>query len=134
METRLFYDGGCALCHRAVRFVVRHDKTRPALRFSPIGGASFERMLAARGRPELPDSLLVLTPEGELLTRSGGALYLLRRAGGLWRLLALVAALVPRRARDFVYDAVARRRRGWFGRTEQLCPVLPPDLRRRFDP
>ncbi len=70
MEPRLFYDGGCALCHRAVRFAVRHDRGRPPVRFSPIGGESFERMLTAAGRPELPDSLLLLAPDGELLMRS----------------------------------------------------------------
>lgn len=134
MGPRLFYDGQCGLCHGAVRFVVRRDRGRPPVRFSPLGGATYERLLAARGRPELPDSLLVLLPGGELLTRSDGALYLLRRAGGVWRPAALVAGLVPRAARDAVYDAVARRRRRWFGRVEEVCPVLPPGLRERFDP
>ncbi len=134
MESRLFYDGHCALCHGAVRFVVRHDRGRPPVRFSPIGGESFERMLAARGRPELPDSLLVLTPDDELLTRSRAALYLARRAGGPWRLLAWLGGLLPRTWRDGLYDAIARRRRRWFGRTDEVCPLLPPGLRDRFDP
>ena len=134
MEPRLFYDGQCALCHGAVRFVVRRDRARPPVRFSPIGGESFERMLEARGRPELPDSLLVLTPGGELLVRSAGALWLLRRAGGVWRLAALLAGVLPRSLRDALYDAVARRRRRWFGRSEAACPVLPAGLGERFDP
>ena len=71
---------------------------------------------------------------GELLVRSEAARYLARRAGGGWRLVAFVAGLVPRVARDALYDFVARRRRRWFGRTEEICPVLPPELRRRFDP
>lgn len=134
MDPRLFYDGGCALCHGAVRFAVRRDRGRPPVRFSPIGGAAFERAMAAQGRPELPDSLVVVTGAGELLLRSEAALYLVRRAGGAWRWMAALAALVPRAARDAVYDLVARHRRRWFGRAEEACPVLPPALRDRFDP
>ncbi len=134
MEPRLFYDGRCALCHKAVRLAVRHDRGRPPVRFAPIGGPSFERLLASLGRPELPDSLLVLTASGELLVRSEAALYLARRAGSPWRLVALLAGLVPRAVRDSLYDFVAGRRRRWFGRTEEICPVMPPELRQRFDP
>ncbi len=134
MDPRLFYDGGCPLCHRAVRFAVRRDRCRPPMRFSPLGGRSFERLLEDRGRPALPDSLVVLTATGELLARSEAARYLARRAGGGWRLIAKLSGLVPRAARDALYDGVARRRRRWFGRTEEVCPVLPPGLRDRFDP
>ena len=134
MEPRLFYDGHCALCHRAVRFVVRHDRGLPPVRLSPIGGETFARMVAAGDRPEVPDSLLVLTPSGQLLVRSEAARYLARRAGGVWRLMAVLAGLLPRAARDLLYDGVARRRQRWFGRTEEVCPVLPPRLRGRFDP
>jgi predicted DCC family thiol-disulfide oxidoreductase YuxK len=134
VEARLFYDGRCALCHGAVRFVVRHDRGQPPVRFSPIGGESFERVLAAGDLSELPDSLLVLTPDGELLVRSAAALYLLLRAGGIWRLSARLARVLPRVLRDALYDAVARRRRRWFGRTDEVCPVLPSRLRDRFDP
>jgi predicted DCC family thiol-disulfide oxidoreductase YuxK len=40
---------------------------------------------------------------------------------------------VPRRLRDFVYDFVARIRYRVFGRRDDLCPVMPPELRARFD-
>lgn len=134
MEPRLFYDGHCALCHGAVRFVVRHDRSRPPIRFSPLGGESFVRLVAARGHPELPDSLLVLTPGDELLMRSQAVRYLARRAGGVWRLAAALSGLLPRGLRDLLYDAVARRRRRWFGRTDEVCPMMPAGLRERFDP
>ena len=134
MEPRLFYDGGCALCHWGVRFVARHDRGRPPIRFSPIGGESYERLLVEAGRPELPDSMVVLTEEGELLLRSTAARYLARRAGGLWRLIGAMSGILPQGARDALYDAVARRRQRWFGRTEAVCPTMPPALRERFDP
>ena len=38
----LFYDGGCALCHRAVRLLLQLERPGsrpgPALRFAPLDG------------------------------------------------------------------------------------------------
>ena len=33
---RLFYDGTCALCHGAVRFVLARDRDGSAFRFAPL--------------------------------------------------------------------------------------------------
>jgi predicted DCC family thiol-disulfide oxidoreductase YuxK len=130
--TRLFYDGGCGLCHATVRFVARHDPGEH-FRFAPLGGATFQRLTPADGAA-LPDSLVVLTPEGRLLVRSEAVVHLLRGLGGFWRAWAVLLAVVPRPLRDWLYDGVARYRQQLFRRPEGPCPVLPPALRERFDP
>ena len=61
-------------------------------------------------------------------------LHILRRLGGVWRLLAGLLALVPVRLRDRLYDGVAAVRHRLFARPESACPLLPPRLRARFDP
>ena len=128
----LFYDGGCGLCHRAVRFVLWADPEGRAFRFAPLGGATFEAEVPAAERAQLPDSLVLRTAEGALLTRSAGVLHLLRRLGGVWRGLALLFGLVPRPLRDAAYDFVARIRLRLFARPDDACPVVPPPLRGRF--
>ena len=128
----LFYDGGCGLCHRAVRFVLWADPEGRAFRFAPLGGATFEAEVPAAERAQLPDSLVLRTAEGALLTRSAGVLHLLRRLGGVWRGLALLFGLVPRPLRDAAYDFVARIRLRLFARPDDACPVVPPPLRARF--
>jgi predicted DCC family thiol-disulfide oxidoreductase YuxK len=60
-------------------------------------------------------------------------LHILRRLGGAWKVVAVVLGVVPRGLRDFVYDFVARVRFHVFGRREDLCPVMPAELRARFD-
>ena len=45
-----------------------------------------------------------------------------------------VLAAVPRPVRDWVYDFIARNRYRIFGQRDELCPILPADLRARFDP
>jgi predicted DCC family thiol-disulfide oxidoreductase YuxK len=79
-------------------------------------------------------SMVVRTEKGELLTRSAGVLHIMRRLGGVWRLLAGLLALLPSRVRDGLYDMVARVRHHVFARPKEACPLMPPQLRARFDP
>jgi predicted DCC family thiol-disulfide oxidoreductase YuxK len=130
----LFYDGHCALCHRAVKFVLRHDRSGKAFRFAPLQGATFQSRVPAGARPDLPDSIVVLTADGALLVRSNAFLHILRRLGGGWRILAGLLAVVPRPLRDVIYRFIARIRYRVFGTRDDLCPILPLDLRARFDP
>ena len=69
-----------------------------------------------------------------LLARSDAFLHILRRLGGGWKILAAVLSVVPRGLRDAAYDFIARVRYRIFGKRDELCPIVPPDLRARFDP
>jgi predicted DCC family thiol-disulfide oxidoreductase YuxK len=129
----MFYDGHCGLCHRAVRFVLAEDRDGKLFRFAPLQGETYQRSVNAEQRKTLPDSVVVLTADGRLLVRSEALLHILRRLGGAWKFVAVVLGVVPRGLRDFVYDFVARVRFRVFGRREDLCPVMPAELRARFD-
>jgi predicted DCC family thiol-disulfide oxidoreductase YuxK len=131
--TLVFYDGQCGLCHRTVRFALAEDRTGQALHFAPLNGEKFERLLPVARRDGLPDSLLVLTPDGALLSRSSAVLHLCHCLGGLWRALAFASAMIPRCLRDAVYDFIASIRYRLFSKPEDVCPLLPPSLRKRFE-
>jgi predicted DCC family thiol-disulfide oxidoreductase YuxK len=107
--THLFYDGSCGICRGAVRFVAKRNASC-LIHFAPLGGETFERLISSDRRAGLPDSLVVLTPEGELLTRSGAVIHLLHRMGPNWRLMGLLLTWTPVHLRDWIYDQVARRR------------------------
>ena len=129
----IFYDGRCGLCHRAVRFILAEDRRGEAFRFAPLGGEVFLAAVTVGRRAALPDSLVVLTAEGELLSRSSAVLYLMRRLGGMWRMVALIGQLIPVAWRDGAYDVVARTRYRLFRKPESACPLLPGHLRSRFE-
>ena len=129
----VFYDGGCALCHRSVRFLVARDRDGSRFRFAALGGPAFRRLVPEGQRADLPDSLVVLTADGTLLLRSAAVIHILERIGGAWRLPGKLLAVVPQPMRDLGYDTMARVRYRLFGRPADACPVTPPELRARFE-
>ncbi len=129
----VFYDGHCGLCHRAVRFLLARDASGELFRFAPLDSQAFLRLVPPAQRVDLPDSIVVLTSEGRLLTRSTAVLHATARLGGLWRPVAFVGGLVPALLRDAVYVGIAKIRHRLFTPPPTACPLLPPELRRRFD-
>jgi len=130
----LYYDGQCGLCHRGVKFVLKHDRSGAAFRFAPLQGVTFQAKVPPDQRAALPDTMAVQTASGALLIRSEAVVHLLRRLGGGWKIMGAMLAIVPRPLRDLGYNFVARTRHRLFGRPDDLCPVLPAELRARFDP
>lgn len=128
----LFYDGYCALCHSAVKFVLKRDRSGAAFRFAPLQGETFALRVSETARKVLPDSIVVLTREGTLLLRSDAFVHILARLGGKWKLLAGMLRLIPRRFRDAVYNFVAHIRYRVFGTRTEVCPLVPTELRSRF--
>ncbi len=130
----IFYDGDCGVCHWSVGFVAQRDRTGEAFRFAPLGGEVFSELVAPEAARDLPDSLVVRATGGALLVRSDGMVHILRRLGVFWRILGALLALVPRPIRDWFYDRFAERRHRLAKRPDGTCPMMPPELRQRFDP
>jgi len=127
----VFYDGSCGLCHRAVRFILSEDRTA-AFRFAPLQSETFLAAVPAAERAALPDSFVLRTASGDVITRSDAVIALCRRLGGIWRLIGEAGVRVPRALRDALYDRVARVRRRLFTTPKDVCPLLPSELRARF--
>jgi predicted DCC family thiol-disulfide oxidoreductase YuxK len=129
----LFYDGACGLCHRVVRFILAEDYTG-AIQLAPLQGGAFARLVPAEERETLPDSIVVRARDGELLGRSRAAIEVGTALGGLWRVGATIAMLLPTELADRAYDVVASNRRRMFAPPDAACPLVPPRLRARFLP
>lgn len=129
----LFYDGHCALCHGTVRFVLARERGDSLTRFAPLQGELVKELVPEAERAGLPDSVVVLTADGQLLTRSAAVLHIVGKLGGFWRGLAAVGGVIPTPLRDAVYDGIAKIRYRVFGMKDDACPVIPASLRSRFD-
>ncbi|WP_128546649.1 thiol-disulfide oxidoreductase DCC family protein [Larkinella soli] len=125
----ILFDGVCNLCNSAVNFVIDHDR-KGRFRFASLQSETGRRLLAQCPPAEGPVDSVVLIRNGRSFVRSDAALEIARHLGGAWPLLT-VFKLVPRFVRDAVYEAVARNRYRWFGRTD-ACRVPAPALKARF--
>ena len=128
----IFYDGTCGLCHWLVKWVLRHDGEGRFL-LSPLQGETFAAQVLAEQRANLPDSVVVLSAEGKLLTKSQAAKYVAKKLGLRGR--AAFIGMWPKFIADFGYDAIARWRYRLFGRNEGgMCPIVPAELQKRLLP
>lgn len=129
----MYYDGHCALCHRAVQFVLRHDRDGSRFRFAPLDSESFRRNIPPDLRANLPDSVIIWTSSGQALAQSAAILHVLTRLGGFWRIVAALGRLFPSPLLDWMYSRIAKIRHRLFARPETACPLMPKHLRDRFE-
>ena len=130
----VFYDGDCGFCHASVRRLALADADSGLFRFAPLKGRAAEKTLTPAQREALPDSIVLRTDTGKLLTQGDAVAHLLGRLGGRCRVLSWVLCLLPRAVRDFGYDRVAAIRQRLFSKPSGACPMMPAGMRDRFVP
>lgn len=129
MAATLLYDAECGFCQRSIRFVFARDP-HGRIRFASLQSDVGRRLLRAHGLPaDKPDSL-VLIHEGRAHERSTGALVAGRLLRWPWSWLSAMGLIVPRRARDWAYDQIARRRHALLH--ARACPAPSAEMRARF--
>lgn len=118
------FDGVCVLCSGGARWLTRHDRGhvfRLAAAQSRVGAALYKHYGIAM------DETYLLISDGLPYTKSSGYLHMCRLVGGWWNAFRIFA-LVPRPSRDWGYDAIARNRYRWFGKTG-YCELISDELR-----
>jgi predicted DCC family thiol-disulfide oxidoreductase YuxK len=130
----VLYDGVCGLCNRVTQFLLKHDR-KDMFRYASLQSDFAGKILRRHGADptELDTVCVVLnyeTPDEKVLVRSDAVLYLSRKLGGIWAILAW-ARLIPRPIRDWVYNLVAANRYQVFGKYE-TCMLPEPRHRSKF--
>jgi predicted DCC family thiol-disulfide oxidoreductase YuxK len=106
----VLYDGDCAFCRRTMHFAERRDPRR-RLRFIALQSPAGQALLVQHSLPLDQFDSVVLLKAGAAHLRSSAILRICRQLSGAWPLLYL-GIVLPRHFRDWLYAAVARRRRG----------------------
>jgi predicted DCC family thiol-disulfide oxidoreductase YuxK len=136
----ILYDGVCGLCNRLNQFVLRRDSSG-IFRFASLQSPLAARILTRHGaHPQDLDTVYVVLnhdltkearPEERLLPRSDAVIFVLKRLGGIWKVLGLFVQLLPRFLREWGYHVVARNRYRFFGRFE-TCMLPSARERNKF--
>jgi predicted DCC family thiol-disulfide oxidoreductase YuxK len=110
----IVFDGICHVCSGGVRFLAHH-RIEPPFELIPMQSTEGRALLVEYGIDvEDPSTFLVLD-RGLVLTQSDASIHIMAAMGGLWRLV-VVARVIPRSWRDWLYRLLARNRYRWFGR------------------
>lgn len=126
----VLYDGDCGLCHRSVRFILRHERDR-VLKFAALDSPYALNAMAKHGPAEAPRDTMVVLAGDRVLMRSDAALFIAGHLCAPWRWLRIFRVM-PCGWRDALYDFTARRRHRWFARPEEACPMPDAASRSRF--
>jgi predicted DCC family thiol-disulfide oxidoreductase YuxK len=127
----ILYDGTCGLCHRSVRWILRHERDT-SLQFAPLQGATAAALRVRH--PNIPVDLdsVVLVDAGHVHLRSRAFLYTARYLRAPWR-WGYAMRWLPAPLLDLGYRVIAAVRYRLFGRAD-LCDVPSPAHRVRFLP
>jgi predicted DCC family thiol-disulfide oxidoreductase YuxK len=125
----ILFDGMCNLCSGSVQFVIKHDPKRQ-FRFASLQSRFGQKILQQFGLPADELNSFILLENGNIYTRSTGALRVTKKLNGLWPLL-YAFIIVPIFIRNAVYNYIAHNRYRWFGKKE-ACWLPTPELRKLF--
>lgn len=129
MAPIVVFDGQCVLCSGFVRFVLRNDRHR-RMRFLAAQTSLGAALYAHLGlRADIYETY-ILIENGRAREKSDAALRIFALLGLPWSALC-AGRILPRFARDAVYDRVARNRVKWFG-ARAHCHLPEATERERF--
>jgi len=131
----VLYDGVCAMCNGAVRFLLKNDREKRFL-FAPLQDSFARDILSRHGRSadELDTVSVVVDhalPSERVLVKARAMLFTFKEAGGFWKPLAALLGMLPTPLLDWGYNLIARNRYRIFGRYDS-CPLPSPEERARF--
>jgi predicted DCC family thiol-disulfide oxidoreductase YuxK len=125
----VIFDGVCNFCNGSVQFALRRER-EPKLRFAAAQSVVGSALLACFGRDVSQLDSILLVEDGRAYERSDAILRIVGYLRWTWQWLQL-GWLLPRAARDVLYNFIAKRRYQWFGKREE-CMIPTKEVRARF--
>jgi predicted DCC family thiol-disulfide oxidoreductase YuxK len=110
----IVFDGICHVCSGGMRFLERH-RIEPPFKLIPMQTPQGQALLAEHGIDPKDPSTFLLLDQGRLYTESDASIHMIAALGGVWRLV-VIARVIPRPLRDWLYRLLARNRYRWFGK------------------
>ena len=134
-HTLMLYDGVCGFCDFGVQFILARDHA-DRFRFAALQSQYAKDILAEFGKDTSEMTTFYILdelPNGhrEILERGVAGVRVLRRLGGGWGILGLVASIVPNVLINLGYRVFAANRYRLFGKLD-ACRLPSPAERAKF--
>ena len=124
----ILFDGTCAFCERAVRFIAARDGG--VFRFGASQNPAGRALLEQFGTTRESTRSIILIEDGRLYLRSEASLRIAGHLRAPWKYARLLLS-VPAPVRDAGYRVVAAIRIRIAGRSN-ACEIPPPEIRDRL--
>ncbi len=124
----ILFDGECAFCEGAVRFIATRDGGY--FRFGASQSPQAAELFATFGVTREATRSIILIDDGQIYLRSTASLKIASHLTAPWR-WASALLWVPRPIRDRAYNMVAAVRRRIAG-VSNACEIPPPEIRARM--
>lgn len=108
----ILFDGDCNFCNFWVRFIIKRDK-KDIFRFASLNSDFAKKNITKNA---ITTDSIILIEDGEIYFKSTAALKITKHLFGLWK-VAYCFIIIPAFLRDGIYDAIAKNRYQWFGKT-----------------
>ena len=115
-KTILFFDGVCEFCSRFVAFVLKRDQKKDFL-FSALQGETAKKYLELKDIQSLKS--IVVFEKGRLFKESRALKVIFKK---LYPRSSFLMVLIPEFIFDKLYQFIAERRYGWFGKKNYKAP------------
>jgi len=125
----ILFDGICNLCNNAVQFIIKRDKKHHFLFTSLQSDAAQDILLQFQLKNSDLNSIIFIEDE-KIYQKSTAVLRISKQLNGLWK-LNYAFIIIPKFIRDFIYDIIAKKRYGWFGKREH-CMIPSAALKKYF--
>lgn len=125
----VFFDGGCAMCHRSIRFLMRRSRAE-CFRFVPLqslANTEWQHEIQRQLGHDLQASIVVWH-KGVFLNRSRAVLAISVALGFPWN-MAVTLRIFPSALLDFGYATFARWRRPAKKSFGEFCQIISPSQR-----
>ena len=120
-------DGVCCMCSKFTRFVAHFN---PEARFMWAQHEAAKKVLNSEKIDDGMDRITVIR-KGRTTRGSDAFIQILLTMNMFFKLLGAILWLVPKFAREYVYDKVAANRYSFFGKTD-ACKIASPEMKAKF--
>lgn len=124
----LLYDGDCGFCNHWVRWVLDNNH-KGCFNFAPLQGTFAQSFLKQNHLPNTNfNTLYLIHPKGKIAEKSDAVINICKVLDGVYS-IAIIAKVLPKFFRDWIYDLVAKNRKKLMANN---CVLLTKDERQYF--
>ena len=129
INNTLLFDGLCNLCNSSVNFILKRDKVGKYKFVSLQSEIGIELCKKQNINTNILDSIILIKNDS-VFTKSSAILEILKDMPIGWSLFR-IGIILPKFARDWLYDNIAKHRYRIFGKKDE-CPIPSRDVQDRF--